>query len=171
MIYEGNIMNTITLDYLLKHEFQKTGLETYTNEKKNASMRFTKKQLSSLPPNDSEKMSDLKSIMSDIYYEKGLLPAKFEILTNIKYNSFKKSVNSINSRNRRISRETLAKFVVGLGIDYEQANKMFKLESQPLSPEHILLDAVVVHCIQNEYDINEMFETCKQVNLDLTFIE
>ena len=73
----------------------------------------------------------------------------------------------MNRPQSRIHRDTLAKFVVGLGLSYEEANKLFALESHPLSPEHVLLDAVVVLCIQNRYDINEMFDTCEQVKLDI----
>ena len=157
-------METVTLEYLLTHKFKKTGLENIYEGKANASLRFAPNQLRQLPRSDKDKMAELKIDMMNIYLDKNITTAYFESHTNIKYNSFKKSLNRPQSR---IHRDTLAKFVVGLGLSYEEANKLFALESQPLSPEHILLDAVVVHCIQNRYDINEMFDTCEQVKLNI----
>ena len=31
------------------------------------------------------------------------------------------------------------------------------------------LDAVIVHCLQNHYDLDEFFDTCNQVNLDIEY--
>ncbi len=163
-------MQEITLEYLLNHHFEKTGLEKDRFTKPNASLRFSPNQLSQLPRSDNDKMTDLKIAMSDIQFNKKMSQSEFEVRTNILYNSFKKCVNSLNASNRRVSREMLAKFVVGMGLSYEEADTLFALESQPLSPEHVLLDAVVVHCIQNKYDISEFYETCGQVNLGVKMI-
>ena len=164
-------MKTISLEYLLTHKYEKTGLEKSFEEKTNTSLLFTPNQLSQLPMSDNNKMTQLKIDMSDIQYNKKMSTAEFEARTNILYNSFKKCVNSRSAKNRRVSRDMLAKFVIGMELNLEEADKLFALESQPLSPEHVLLDAVVVHCIQNRYDITEFFETCEQVNLGIKMIE
>ena len=156
-------MSTVTPDYLISHSFEKTGLEPYSDSFPKISGRFSKNQISSLPPSDERKMYDLKIMLDRILYEKKLTNAAFESRTNIKMNSFRKSLN--DGIGRRINRVTLAKFVIGLGLNRKEADQLFALESQPLDPDRVLLDAVVVHCIENKHDINEFFETCKQTKL------
>ena len=162
-------MKTITLEYILTHKFEKTGFEDLNSERHNTSGMFTKAQLSGLPGTDVDNMLKLKSRMADIYYEKNISTAKFEADTNIKYNSFNKSINA-PAGTRRISRPMLAKFVVGLKLPLDVANELFSLESYPLSPDTVLLDAIVFHCIENNYGIDELFETAEQVGYDIKMI-
>ena len=77
-------MSTVTPDYLISHSFEKTGLEPYSDSFPKISGRFSKNQLSSLPPSDERKMYDLKIMLDRILYEKKLTNAAFESRTNIK---------------------------------------------------------------------------------------
>ena len=56
-------MENITLEYLLTHSFEKTGLEEEREIHKSG--MFTEAELGLLPRSDEEKMFDLKVKMSD----------------------------------------------------------------------------------------------------------
>lgn len=162
-------MQNITLDYILNHTFEKTGLELLYSERKRTSRRFAQNMLSMLPHSDEKKMQDLKVELDRILYSKNLSNAAFESRTNIKMNSFRKTLNG--GERRRIQRVTVAKFAVGLKLSLDAADELFALESQPLAPDKVLLDAVVVHCINEHHDIDEFFETCEQVGLNVKAAE
>lgn len=158
-------MENVTLEYLFTNKFEKTGLEV--EAKKNTSGMFTKAELGMLPRSDSEKLYDLKIMMGDYIYEKGGYKNVY-VKTNINPDSLKKTIGL--TQNRGIKREMLAKFVVGYQLSLEQANELFELHSYALNPKTTLLDAVVVHCIQNGYDICDFFDVCEQVKLDITVV-
>lgn len=158
-------MNKITLDYILTHKFEKTGLER--NEKERISGMFSAVELSMLPRTDSEKMTDLKIKMSDYVRENGGYKNVY-VKMNLNPDTLKKTLGL--SQNRGIKREMLAKFVIGLKLTLDQANELFELHSYALNPTTTRLDAVVVHCIVNRYDINEFFDVCKQAKLDVTVV-
>ena len=162
-------MQNITLDYILNHKFEKTGLESDYSDKFSRSGRFAPSMLSSLPDSDEDKMAELKTKLERIDYDKAFTNAKFEAKTNIKKNSFRKALNG--GPKRKIQRVTVAKFAVGLKLSLNEADKLFALESQPLAPNIVLLDAVVVHCINEHHDIDEFFETCEQVGLNVKAAE
>ena len=107
-------------------------------------------------------MQDLKVELDRILYSKNLSNAAFESRTNIKMNSFRKTLNG--GERRRIQRVTVAKFVIGLKLNLNEADK-------PLAPNIVLLDAVVVHCINEHHDIDEFFESCDQVGLNVKAAE
>ena len=162
-------MKNISLEYIMNHKFQKTGLEKPYYEKPETSGRFAPEKLKTLPGSDTAKMQELKIKLDRIIYDKNISNSSFESRTNIKMNTIRKSINSPSGR--RIPRITIAKFVIGLKLSIDEANELFALESYPLLPEMVLLDAVVVHCLQNHYDIDEFFETCDQVALDIKAVE
>lgn len=163
-------METITLDYLKNHHFEKTGLEQIEEYRERVSARFSPSELSALPPSDNEKMNELKILISDLIFNKFKRNyVGFGQKCNVNYETIRKSLRYTNGRN--ISRETLAKIVIGTGLSLDEANHLFECESRKLDPQNTLLDAVVVHCLENHYDIDEFFETCKQVNLNITYKE
>jgi len=47
-------MQNITLDYILNHTFEKTGLELLYSERKRTSRRFAQNMLSMLPHSDEQ---------------------------------------------------------------------------------------------------------------------
>ena len=67
-------METVTLEYLLTHQFEKTGLENIYEERQTASLRFAPSQLSQLPRNDKDKMAELKIYLMNIYLDKRSQP-------------------------------------------------------------------------------------------------
>ena len=62
----------------------------------------------------------------------------------------------------------LAKFVIGANLTLSEANDLFSLHSYPLDKSNVLLDAVVCHCLEEHLDINEFFDTCSQVGLNIS---
>lgn len=163
-------MEKITLEYLKNHHFEKTGLEHTEEYHERVSARFSPNELSALPLSDNDKMNELKVLISDLIFNKfkGNYTG-FGQKCNVNYETIRKSLRYTNGRN--ISRETLAKIVIGTELSLDEANKLFEYESRKLDPQNTLLDAVVVHCLENHYDIDEFFETCKQVNLNITYKE
>ena len=82
-------MQNITLDYILNHKFEKTGLESDYSDKFSRSGRFAPSMLSSLPDSDEDKMAELikllqmlnlrqKQILKRIRFEKPLTEAQNE---------------------------------------------------------------------------------------------
>lgn len=163
-------MEKITLEYLKNHQFERTGLEIDIDNHENVRARFSESQKSRLPASDEEKMYTLKTRISDLAYEKFKRDFRgFCQKCNLNYETMRKTLHT--SKGRNISRETLARIVVGAGLSLDEANELFYLESRKLDPETTLLDAVVVHCLENHYDIEEFFDTCKQVELNIVYKE
>ncbi len=163
-------MQEITLDYLLNHEFEKTGLEKEcVSEKPKVSGMFSKAELLSLPKSDKQKLEELNIKISDLIHEVFGNYRDFGQRCNLNYDTIRKNINLSNKR--KISREMLAKFVVGCGLTVEEANELFVLHGCALNPEAIRLDAVVVHCLEKHLDIDGFFDTCNQIGLDIEYIE
>lgn len=158
-------MSALTIDYLLNHHFEKTGLENEFYNKSNASGMFSQQEIGRLPKSDEDQLDELRIKISDFIREKcGGYPGLY-VRTNINPSTMKKYVSP--SAKRNIPRVMLAKLVVGLGLSLEEANEMFSLLSYPLDISATRLDAVVVHCIENGLDIHGFFDTCKQIHLDV----
>lgn len=165
MRIRGLMMGTITMDYLMDHNFEKTGLENEVYNRPNVSGMFSRQEIGKLPKSDEDKLDELKIKMGDLIREKcGGYPGLY-VKTNINPSTMKKYLNLKKKRN--ISREMMAKFVVGLGLSLEEANEMFYLLSHPLDVSTTRLDAVVVHCIENGLDIYGFFDTCEQIHLEV----
>lgn len=158
-------MKEITKDYLLNHKFDKTGIEPEEKEHRMSSGRFAVTMLSTLPMPDRDKLVELNILVSDLIHQRCETSASLEYKTNIKPNTLRRILNLRDKRN--FTREMLAKFVVGMQLTVEEANELFSLQGFPLMADKVLLDAVVIHCLTNHYDIDEFFETCKQVGLDI----
>ncbi len=158
-------MGTITMDYLMNHCFEKTGLENEVYNRPYVSGMFSQQEIGRLPKTDEDKLDELRIKMGDLIREKcGGYPGLY-VKTNINPSTMKKYVSP--SAHRNIPREMLAKFVVGLGLSLEEANEMFYLLSYPLDVSAMRLDAVVVHCIENGLDIYGFFDTCEQIHLEV----
>lgn len=159
-------MSTITIDYLINHKFEKSGLEEADYNKPKASGMFSSQEIAMLPKTDENKMADLKIKISDLIRERCGGYNNLYVKTNINPETMKKSIRL--NLNRNIKREMLAKFVVGIGLSLEEANELFSLLSYPLNASTTRLDAVVVHCIENRLDIHGFFDTCKQIGLNVS---
>ena len=70
---------------------------------------------------------------------------------------------------KTLKREMLAKFVIACGLSVDEANELFELQAHELRPDKIRLDAVIVHCLENGHDLDEFFDTCKQVGLPIMY--
>lgn len=158
-------MNTITIEYLINHKFERTGLEEEDYRKPNRSRMFSSQEMRMLPRTDEEKLADIKIKISDLIREKCGGYNNLYIKTNINPETMKKAIRL--NLNRNIKREMLAKFVVGAGLSLEEANILFALHSYPLNASTTRLDAVVIHCIEKGLDIHGFFDTCKQIGLDV----
>ena len=158
-------MSTITMDYLINHKFEKTGLEDPAYNKTNTSGMFSSQEIARLPKTDDQKMADLKIKISDLIRERCGGYNNLYVKTNILPDRMKKVVRL--NLNRGIKRQMLAKFVVGIGLSLEEANELFSLLSYPLNAETTRLDAVVVHCIEQHLDIHGFLDTCEQIGLDI----
>lgn len=159
-------MSTITMDYLINHKFEKSGLEEGNENKPKASALFSSREIRMLPRSDEEKIQDLKIKISDLIREKCGGYNSLYVKTNINPETMKKILRLNLKRN--IKREMLAKFVVGIGLSLEEAQELFSLLSYPLDASTTRLDAVVVHCIEKRLDIHGFFDTCKQIDLKVT---
>lgn len=156
----------IILEYLLHHKFEKTGLEPERQIFYKTSARFTPDALKSLPQKEEDKLLELNVKISDLAHDKFDNLSQMQVKTNINPESFRKAVRL--STKRRITREMLAKFVIGAKLTLSEADELFSLQSYPMDKENVLLDAVVCHCLEEHLDINEFFDTCIQVDLPIT---
>lgn len=160
-----NDTSKVTMDYLLTHVFEKTGLEPQNMKPEKASGMFTAAALASLPQNDDEKLEKLNIRISDLIFQKCKTYKVMQQKTTIPQETLRKYISLGNQK--KITRVMLAKFVVGLQLDYDEANELFALQSYPLDADSVLLDAVVAHCISEHLDIDGMSDTCNQVNLEI----
>ena len=156
----------VTLEYLLHHKFEKTGLELEKQLFHNTSARFSQDALKSLPQKEEEKLLELNVRVSDLVHARFENYDNMQVKTNINPESFRKAVRV--STKRKISREMLAKFVIGANLTLSEANDLFSLHSYPLDKSNVLLDAVVCHCLEEHLDINDFFDTCNQVGLNIS---
>lgn len=159
----------ITKDYLKSHTFERTGLEAENKIGEKTSAMFAPEALADLPDNNQMKLQRLNIEISDLIHDHCGKYDNLYVKTNINPETLRKYINLRNKR--KISREMLAKFVVGLKLKFEKADELFTLHSYPLDAAHVLLDAVVVHCLEEHLDINGFFDTCEQVGLDITPIQ
>ncbi len=155
----------ITKDYLLTHIFERTGLEPQNENREKVSGMFSAAALASLPRSDDEKLADLNIRISNLVFQKCKTYRIMQQKTTLSQETLRKYINLGNQK--KITRVMLAKFVVGLQLDYDEANELFALQSYPLDAESVLLDAVVVHCICEHLDIDGMIDTCRQINLEI----
>ena len=151
----------ITKKYLLTHEFRKTGLESDLIEKPNVSGMFAPD--TKLPMSDHDKMTQLRVELNDRIAMKWGSYTEAGTATQISAETLRKYVS--RGEKRRISRMMLAKIVVAMGLNIEEAAPLFVLQGYALDADNILLDAVVVHCLGNHYGLDEFYDTCIQVDL------
>lgn len=161
-------MGKITLEYLKNHEFEKSGLEETSNRKVRISGRFSEKELSMLPSSDEDKMAELNIKIGDLIHDKFDNFRDFGQKCNLNPETIRKVIRCRSKR--KISREMLAKFVVGCNLSVDEANELFELHSNKLNAETTQLDAVVIHCIEKHLDIDGFFDTCHQIGLDIAYV-
>ena len=163
----GHNMKSITMDYLRNHTFELTGLEEQTVAKEKTSAMFSPQQLSRLPRGDMDRFDELNIRINDMIRELFDTKEQFSQKCNLKYETVRKYIRVRSGKT--LPKEMLAKFVIACGLSLEEADELFELRDHALQPDKILLDAVIVHCLQNHYDLDEFFDTCNQVNLDIEY--
>ena len=156
-------MEDITMDYLLNHQFELSGLEEEMEIKEKTSRLFSKAELGMLPRTDQERFDDLNIRINDMIFEVFGNTTLFSQKSNLNYETVRKYIRV--GSGKTLPKEMLAKFVVACGLSLDEANEMFELQSHILQPDRILLDAVIVHCLEKHHDIDEFFNTCQQVGL------
>ncbi|MBR5297976.1 MAG: hypothetical protein IKU29_08970 [Parabacteroides sp.] len=159
-------MCEITMEYLLNHKFEASGLEETFEIVKTSGM-FSKAELGRLPLTDTERFDELNIRLNEMIFEIFENTSRFSQKSNLNYETVRKNIR-IGS-GKTLSKEMLSKFVVAAQLTVEAANELFELHSHRLDPERLMLDAVVVHCLENHHDIDGFFDTCEQVGLKITY--
>lgn len=158
-------MEKITLDYILSHSFEETGIEE--PKRLQTSKMFSQAELSMLPGLDRERFGKLNAKINDMIFDLFDNTMQFSQKSNLNYETVRKYI-SMGSK-KTLTKEMLAKFVVACQLTVDEANELFELQEHVLQPDKILLDAVVVHCLENKHDIDEFFDTCEQVGLEIKY--
>ena len=160
-------MKDITMEYLLNHQFELSGLEEKTEVESKTSKMFSKAELGMLPRTDKERFDELNIRINDMIFEVFGNTALFSQKCNLNYETVRKYIRV--GSGKTLPKEMLAKFVVACGLPVAKANELFELQDHVLQPERILLDAVIVHCLEKHHDIDEFFDTCQQVGLKIEY--
>ena len=114
-----------------------------------------------------DRFDELNIRINDMIRELFDTKEQFSQKCNLKYETVRKYIRVRSGKT--LPKEMLAKFVIACGLSLEEADELFELRDHTLQPDKILLDAVIVHCLQNHYDLDEFFDTCNQVNLDIEY--
>ena len=160
-------MQNITMDYLLNHKFESSGLEEEVVTKTIRSGMFSKAELAMLPCSDTERFDELNLRINDMIFEKFGSATRFSQKSNLNYETVRKYIR-IGS-GKTLKRDMLAKFVIACELSVDEANGLFELQAYELQPNRLQLDAVVVHCLEKHHDLDEFFATCKQVGLPIEY--
>lgn len=160
-------MENITLEYLLNHKFELTGLEEEVNIKSKRSGMFSKAELAMLPRSDADRLLDLNIKISDMIHDKFGNTTMFSQKSNLNYETIRKYISPRSKKT--LPKDMLAKFVIACKLSVEEANELFELRECALQPDKILLDAVVVHCLENKHDLDDFFDTCAQAKLEIKY--
>ena len=103
-------------------------------------------------PTDTEKSITLRKRLSTLYHEKAEGSyIKLEVKTQIKQNTFQKWMNG----SRNVSRKELAKFAVGLALDMEIVDELFRMIGHSLDYENNRFDFIVACAIRDKDDIEQ----------------
>lgn len=147
----------ITLDYIETHNFKYTGMEEF-GKRERVSARFANG--ARLPMRDEEKRIELRIALSDIVLAKTENYAQAHAKTGINEETLRSYLR--RSCKRSIKRLFVAQIVIGLSVDRKEAERLFLLQGAALDPENILLDAIVVNCMENHHDIGIFWEMCDE---------
>ena len=150
----------ITKQYIKTHTFQSDGL--YFSRSEEASFRLGPNS-ASLPSSSEQNSVRLRKALLSLISTKFPSNAAMEAACAVSYELMKKTI----SGKRRITRATLAKLSVGMGLSVEKAQELFRLEGHSLEPDINLLDAIVVDALQCGDDISTFFEECEEFGLNL----
>lgn len=152
----------ITKEYIKTHKFVNDGLH-FEKTKINADFRFAPGTV--LPKNPAEKTIELRKKLVDIIvvrFDNNL--QKVEADTGVNKSSIYKF---FNGSRKQISRDTLAKICVGLKLQLEESQELFVLQGYALDPEHNLLDAIVVNCLECKEEISTFMDMCLENGLEI----
>ena len=83
-------MQSITIDYLLSHKFELSGLEEEVRIKVKNSGMFSKGELGRLPRSDTDRYNELNLLISDMIYEVFGNTATFSQKCNLNYETVRK---------------------------------------------------------------------------------
>lgn len=152
----------VTREYIRTHEFIKTGLEEQEDGGALVSARFAPGI--KLPKSDAEKRAELRVELSNIVYAKTETYVQAHIMTGINEETLRKYIRK--GSNSNFKRLFVAQIVIGLGVDFEKANELFTLQGCPLDPENILLDAIVVNCMECHENRDTFWEMCRENGIE-----
>lgn len=160
-------MQKITMDYLLNHKFELTGLEEQETEIFKTSGMFSKAELGMLPRPDKDRYDELNLRINDMIHDLFGNAERFSQKSNLNYETVRKYIRV--GSGKTLPKEMLAKFVVACRLTVKEANELFELQEHVLQPTRILLDAVIAHCLENHLDLDGFFATCQQVGLNIEY--
>lgn len=149
----------ITKDYIQQHTFPYDGLHFPESD----SVGYCLAPGAVLPAGAEENRNLLRIRLTSLVAKKFPNTGNMESSCGISYELVKKYVNG----SRRVTRASLAKLCVGMGLSVEEAQDLFRLEGHSLEPEINLLDAVVVDALQCGDGISVFAEECEKYGLKL----
>lgn len=154
----------INKDYIRLHNFSSDGLYSLLDR---SNVNYRLHPGDSLPIALEQQQTALRKEFVRLFHDcfNGNF-TKLEARTGITEGSMRKYLRgNLQNRGRNISRMAIAKLVVGIPLDIEQAQKLFRLEGHSLEPECALLDAIVVDALQSGDDIQAFYETCAEFHI------
>ena len=151
--------DNITKDYLKTHLFNSDGL-SFSEEHSAFRLRADDPQITRCDERQIELRVEISRLISEKY---GKNKEKFEAECNISWVLKRKWMNG----DRKITRDALAKLCVGMSLDIQIAEKLFRYEGHSLEPDLNKLDAVVVDALKCGDDIYALYDTCEAVGLAL----
>lgn len=141
--------DTITLSYIETHTFLEEGLFIKTSQDHGL---YKIPDGYRLPMSDNEKSVELRKLVNEIIDDKFTTLVSAATKSEIPLSTFKSYV----AGTRPFHRLALAKFCIAARISVTKAKELFKYSEYKLDSENILLDAILVYCLQHQESINVM---------------
>ena len=149
----------INREYIRSHQFKSDG---FFIERDRTSSRISSDAV--LPDTKEKKQVQLRKRLNSLIHEKlDGSSAKIEAACGVSYELVRKYM----SGGRKVTRETLAKLCVGMGLSVEEAQQLFQLQGHSLEPDINRLDAILVDVLKCGEDIHVFYEECEEFGLPI----
>jgi len=136
---------------------------TDNEQKSKVSTRINDKNIKDMPLSDDDMRIEFRKKLTQIFFDKTKgVYANLDAKTLIREDTFRKWQS--DKIKKRPQRHMLAKFAVGLGLDFETTNELFTLHSNALDLKNNRLDYIIACAIKDRDDIeqfcNDVEEYC-----------
>ena len=149
----------INREYIRSHQFKSDGLFI---ERERASGRIGPKTV--LPESPEEKQIQLRKRLNSLIHEKlDGSSAKIEAACGVSYELVRKYMGG----RRKVTRDTLAKLCVGMGVSVEEAQQLFQLQGHSLEPDINRFDAILVDVLKCSEDIRVFYDECEEFGIQI----